>query len=781
MRTDDLFQMNILLSTSVPLHKHMEGELLMVLEGELHVTVEGRTTDLARDDIFFINGEELHSLDAPSPDTLIVQCLFAPQFQKGSRYFCSSRENIDAETFHEMRAVIHDLLMEYQAGEDEKGFLQMSLFYRLLHLLETYHRLPVSRVGPEHRAELLCAYVEHHYAENLSLQQLAEQFHFSTAYLSRLFKQKSGENFVNYLNKVRMRHAANELATTENNVTQVALNNGYASVAAFYMYFKRFYGMKPLEYRKLFSQVQVQEFPIDQEAINRRLNQHLNYVRVEKVIRQGTQSTVRANTDKGQPIRQTFSQLINIGEADMFRVPVVQKALRNVRKFLGGKYVRFWNIFPDKVYDGEDWEDFSRLDEILEFLQDLSLTPFIQVGSERMDQAQFFEDGRPGSYRGNLTSIHAFKSPEALLKALKQMVNHIARLFPNDLHIFFELRESDGELEGEPSPQNYFDVFDRFQKLLWEKLPQAKLGGPGKAIRQYLAGSDLHGWTQHGIHPDFIAFSTFPYRNIPGGIKYLADPDYFPKDMDQLHSALAKEDMAQVPVFITEWNAFLTSCNYFNDSRWKACYAAKFFSDSLGRAALFGHSRLIDDLNIERTGGIELYGGRGALSVSGLQKPVYSVLRCLRSMGDELLAKTENCIVTSSTRDRVRILAYNYKHFNYKYYQVSEHDISPQTLKQYLEDLENISIRVELNGLESGLYRIREYSITETRGSIFDEWIRKNCPDMRHGETLLLQASSEPDLIVYEADVKQGRLTLDLALEPLDVISIEVFKEQPLN
>ena len=74
---------------------------------------------------------------------------------------------------------------------------------------------------------LLLSYVEEHYAEKLSLEDLADYTQYNRTYVSTLFKQMVGINFHEYLTRVRFQHALNDLTYTNENLTDIALKNGF--------------------------------------------------------------------------------------------------------------------------------------------------------------------------------------------------------------------------------------------------------------------------------------------------------------------------------------------------------------------------------------------------------------------------------------------------------------------------------------------------------------------------------------------------------------------------
>lgn len=93
-------------------------------------------------------------------------------------------------------------------------------------------------------------YVDAEYCSNaLSLESVAAYVHKTPAYISRVFKNELGCNFSDYLTEKRMRLAAELLAEPDVKVYQIAAQCGYADTSNFIRVFKRFYGVRPAEYR----------------------------------------------------------------------------------------------------------------------------------------------------------------------------------------------------------------------------------------------------------------------------------------------------------------------------------------------------------------------------------------------------------------------------------------------------------------------------------------------------------------------------------------------------
>ncbi|REE87484.1 two-component system response regulator YesN [Paenibacillus taihuensis] len=99
-------------------------------------------------------------------------------------------------------------------------------------------------------AEAVKAYIDIHFAEQLSLQSIAERFYIHPNYFSKRFKEKYGESFIDYLTSVRMRAAAELLRDTELKVHQIGERVGFEDPAYFGSVFRKRYGETPKQYRE---------------------------------------------------------------------------------------------------------------------------------------------------------------------------------------------------------------------------------------------------------------------------------------------------------------------------------------------------------------------------------------------------------------------------------------------------------------------------------------------------------------------------------------------------
>lgn len=98
--------------------------------------------------------------------------------------------------------------------------------------------------------DLAIELMDKYYAEDISLQSIASQISVNPSYLSRLFKQEKGENFITYLTRVRIEHAKTYLLSRELRVYEIADKVGYHNYTYFSKIFKKSVGLTPEEYRE---------------------------------------------------------------------------------------------------------------------------------------------------------------------------------------------------------------------------------------------------------------------------------------------------------------------------------------------------------------------------------------------------------------------------------------------------------------------------------------------------------------------------------------------------
>ncbi|ANE48798.1 hypothetical protein SY83_08325 [Paenibacillus swuensis] len=118
--------------------------------------------------------------------------------------------------------------------------------------MDEVHRHMASETQPAGNGnmKMLLNYIEEHYAEPLSLTEVARHFHFNPSYLSSYFTAHNKEGFIEYVNKIRIEKASDLLITEAAPISEISGLVGYADHSYFCKVFKRITGVSPSQYRK---------------------------------------------------------------------------------------------------------------------------------------------------------------------------------------------------------------------------------------------------------------------------------------------------------------------------------------------------------------------------------------------------------------------------------------------------------------------------------------------------------------------------------------------------
>lgn len=116
---------------------------------------------------------------------------------------------------------------------------------------ENIEKVKLNAVGEEIRS-----YIEEHYSEDISLQDVAGEMGYSDAYFCKLFKQCFDRNFITYLNDFRTEKAIELLRDVTVSIKDISSRVGYRDANYFTRIFKRQTGFTPSEYRnKMFCRI----------------------------------------------------------------------------------------------------------------------------------------------------------------------------------------------------------------------------------------------------------------------------------------------------------------------------------------------------------------------------------------------------------------------------------------------------------------------------------------------------------------------------------------------
>jgi two-component system, response regulator YesN len=124
-------------------------------------------------------------------------------------------------------------------------------FHRIIRLITDYLEREMNTKGNSHIARVV-EMMEREYGSDISLHSVAEQLNLNPAYISRLFKQITGQPFVDYLKRIRIEKSKELLTGSDMKINEIGKHVGYSNAYYFIKVFKELMGLTPGEYKRLY-------------------------------------------------------------------------------------------------------------------------------------------------------------------------------------------------------------------------------------------------------------------------------------------------------------------------------------------------------------------------------------------------------------------------------------------------------------------------------------------------------------------------------------------------
>ena len=234
-------------------HLHKQLELVYVLDGVTTIQIDDHIKELSKGELAIIFPNSIHSYESLHDNQILLMILdseLVGDFSDSLNKKQALNPFLTKEEIHPDILYLLPYLMDYHNQSLNrkllKGYLSVivSRIFEKLELVDSPLKTDADLV---HRA---LDYINKHFTEPLTLQIISSELGFSKFYLSRCFFEKTGCNFNQYLNSLRIDFAKRLLESSSLNVTQIAYESGFESQCTFYRAFRETSGLTPNQYRK---------------------------------------------------------------------------------------------------------------------------------------------------------------------------------------------------------------------------------------------------------------------------------------------------------------------------------------------------------------------------------------------------------------------------------------------------------------------------------------------------------------------------------------------------
>ena len=237
-------------------HTHPCAELFFVTGGRGTFHLQDRVYPVQRGDLVIVNTgfEHTETSDMAAPLEYIVLGVegleaLSPQ-PDASGWAAVSLHGLGTDLTPYLHAVVREMELQEPGFEAVcRGLLEVILTLLIRHANFTF-----SVVDGEKKSSRECSivrrYIDAHFKENLSLDQLAALAHVNKYYLVHTFTREYGTSPINYLISRRIQESRRLLESTNHSLSQISHMLGFSSPSYFSQVFRKQAGMSPQEYRR---------------------------------------------------------------------------------------------------------------------------------------------------------------------------------------------------------------------------------------------------------------------------------------------------------------------------------------------------------------------------------------------------------------------------------------------------------------------------------------------------------------------------------------------------
>ena len=239
---------------SVP-HTHNHLELFYIVDGKGQFLIQDQLYPVKPNNLVIINPNVTHtevSLNAQPLEYIVLGIegieLATSENSNGQFSILDHFEGVEISGC--LRNILREMEQKNTGYEDVCQAYMEILIIRLMRNTALAVPKEPQVVFGNRQCATVKRYIDLHFKEPMTLDQLAEDAHMDKYYLSHVFKREYGTSPINYMITKRLEESKYLLAETDLSMSQIAQLLGFSSLSYFSQVFRKTQGTTPMEYRK---------------------------------------------------------------------------------------------------------------------------------------------------------------------------------------------------------------------------------------------------------------------------------------------------------------------------------------------------------------------------------------------------------------------------------------------------------------------------------------------------------------------------------------------------
>ena len=776
--------------------------VLLNLRGHAKLSLNNVPVTLSPNDILVVNSRDLctvRQLDAFILAVTVERSLLNLDTKYKSIYFdCNSARFKNKDIFSPLRtSIVKAVKLKTGLTQSKAYSVAYEIFDELIENFSSSAHLTKSRNS---KINEIIDYIEKNYSENLLLNDIAEQFHMSVPYLSKLFKESVGATFADFYDELRVNHSMYDLTETDENIVDIAYKHGFPNNHAYIRAFKKVAGALPNETRKRHAAIRSQAI-----SENKELNNIIDLLGLgQPSASDGDDFYINADyTAKIKLVlaNNPSSEILGIGPATDVLLKDIQSIIKDIQDTFPFRYAYLRGIFSDALSfcsrdsSGQLRFKYTMIDEVLDFLLSVKLRPVLSFTympkALTKDKSIVFQDGyyicEPAHFDEWRQLISNFLNHVIARYGINEISKWIflpwVQLDSNNKHLGFT-----DELSFFLFYKTSYNAVKEISEDLIVSSPEIYPSLDMQYLKNYLQ------WTKYSdCFPDLLSIKFFPninwkvieikdnlnmaYRKIIDK-EISSDASLMSRLLNNLQNFL-NDNGYNLDIYVTAFNYTIDDSHPVLDTQFSANYYLKNYNENLHLLKSLCYWKLSDGDEADRSASL-FFGSTGMYLKNGIPKGTTQALRYLSYIQRYITDRGDGYILSTcgEQSNYYRLLLYNYEHpASAKVETLSNPDFDPYSL--FVKKKKRV-VHFKINNLPYSNATVKMFIMDSEHGSPYAKWVSMGKPHLDYysdNESVIfeiLQASSVPDLKIISVPVINGTLSLEFELALFDIVTVEI-------
>lgn len=252
-------------------HWHEEMEIIYITRGKGFVRLNDELVQIETGDIILIGKETIHYIQSDKDDILYFKSLVfnlniiysylgdACQVElvdplMNNKFEIKSVLKKENKHYSQFLRIYLNIIEVYCKKEKYFYIKIKGLFFELFYEMfkaDVIRNVDISKTRKTSKMKVILDYIDNHYYENMTINNLAQMMHYNEYYFMKIFKQYTGKTFISYINEIRIEKSKYLILNTDLSITEIATKVGFNNTSYYIKKFQHLQGITPHKFRKI--------------------------------------------------------------------------------------------------------------------------------------------------------------------------------------------------------------------------------------------------------------------------------------------------------------------------------------------------------------------------------------------------------------------------------------------------------------------------------------------------------------------------------------------------